>query len=107
MAKLVDAPDLGSGNSGCVGSSPIRRTVKQKPAGVQRVLRVNYALKSYSTDCCMFLALFFFFGVLPFSEKDGINYSFITNIMSARLVNSFLLKIKSIFLNDCDLNVLR
>ena len=26
MAKLVDAPDLGSGNSGCVGSSPIRRT---------------------------------------------------------------------------------
>ena len=32
MAKLVDAPDLGSGNSGCVGSSPIRRTKKQKPA---------------------------------------------------------------------------
>ena len=27
VAKLVDAPDLGSGNSGCVGSSPIRRTI--------------------------------------------------------------------------------
>ena len=38
VAKLVDAPDLGSGNSGCVGSSPIRRTVKQKPAESQRVL---------------------------------------------------------------------
>ena len=28
VAKLVDAPDLGSGNSGCVGSSPIRRTTQ-------------------------------------------------------------------------------
>ena len=28
MAKLVDAPDLGSGGLGRVGSSPIRRTLK-------------------------------------------------------------------------------
>ena len=41
MAKLVDAPDLGSGNSGCVGSSPIRRTVKQKPAESQRVFYID------------------------------------------------------------------
>ena len=31
VVKLVDTPDLGSGNSGCVGSSPIRRTRKQNP----------------------------------------------------------------------------
>ena len=30
MAKLVDAPDLGSGVLRRVGSSPIRRTMKQK-----------------------------------------------------------------------------
>ena len=29
MAKLVDAPDLGSGVSRRVGSSPIRRTIGQ------------------------------------------------------------------------------
>ena len=31
VVKLVDTPDLGSGNSGCVGSSPIRRTENQNP----------------------------------------------------------------------------
>ena len=29
MAKLVDAPDLGSGDFGRVGSSPIRRTKEE------------------------------------------------------------------------------
>ena len=29
VAKLVDALDLGSSNASCVGSSPIRRTVKK------------------------------------------------------------------------------
>ena len=28
VAKLVDALDLGSSNASCVGSSPIRRTIK-------------------------------------------------------------------------------
>ena len=30
VAKLVDAPDLGSGDFGRVGSSPIRRTLIQQ-----------------------------------------------------------------------------
>ena len=30
VAKLVDAPDLGSGVARRVGSSPIRRTMRQK-----------------------------------------------------------------------------
>ena len=30
VAKMVDAPDLGSGNSGCVDLSPIRRSGNNK-----------------------------------------------------------------------------
>ena len=39
MAKLVDAPDLGSGVLRRVGSSPIRRTMRQK-----RIIRENFPL---------------------------------------------------------------
>ena len=39
MAKLVDAPDLGSGVLRRVGSSPIRRTIGQK-----RIIRENFPL---------------------------------------------------------------
>ena len=35
MAELVDAPDLGSGGSGRVGSSPIRRTTEKDPGEVR------------------------------------------------------------------------
>ena len=43
VAKLVDAPDLGSGVAIRVGSSPIRRTMGQK-----RNFRENFPLLSYS-----------------------------------------------------------
>ena len=36
VAKLVDAPDLGSGGSGRVGSSPIRRTQKKQHGTVRK-----------------------------------------------------------------------
>ena len=36
MAKLVDAPDLGSGDFGRVGSSPIRRTVQASSIVIER-----------------------------------------------------------------------
>ena len=39
VAKLVDAPDLGSGVLRRVGSSPIRRTIGQK-----RIIRENFPL---------------------------------------------------------------
>ena len=38
VAKLVDAPDLGSGGSGRVGSSPIRRTQKSSTALSERAV---------------------------------------------------------------------
>ena len=43
MAKLVDAPDLGSGVSRRVGSSPIRRTMRQKR---------NFTTKKFLFFCC-------------------------------------------------------
>ena len=36
VAELVDAPDLGSGGSGRVGSSPIRRTKHENPENSQK-----------------------------------------------------------------------
>ena len=48
VAKLVDAPDLGSGVAIRVGSSPIRRTMRQK-----RNFRENFPLLSYSPRCCL------------------------------------------------------
>ena len=47
VAKLVDAPDLGSGVLRRVGSSPIRRTMRQK-----RIIRENFPLFYF----CNFLA---------------------------------------------------
>ena len=43
VAKLVDAPDLGSGVERRVGSSPIRRTMRQKR---------NFTTKNSSFFCC-------------------------------------------------------
>ncbi len=42
VAKLVDAPDLGSGGFGRVGSSPIRRTKKRKTNTLKFILYVVF-----------------------------------------------------------------
>ena len=56
VAELVDAPDLGSGGSGRVGSSPIRRT-KQSP---QNVLKCSM-LGRFCTKMAVFYQNFFVF----------------------------------------------
>ena len=55
MAKLVDAPDLGSGVERRVGSSPIRRTMRQKRNSQNReflfpVLRIDNACSKRSRE---------------------------------------------------------
>ena len=55
MAKLVDAPDLGSGVLRRVGSSPITRTIGQKRNSQNReflfpVLRIDNAGSGWSNE---------------------------------------------------------
>ena len=55
MAKLVDAPDLGSGVLRRVGSSPITRTMRQKRNSQNReflfpVLRIDNTCSNRSQD---------------------------------------------------------
>ena len=49
MAKLVDAPDLGSGDFGRVGSSPIRRTEGKAKYLNRRYLAFYLQLATYKS----------------------------------------------------------
>ena len=79
VAELVDAPDLGSGGPGRVGSSPIRRTI-QNPNCLNKsswdflVYKIAEFLPSYFTYICYILGKFIFYIQNPAFKIYGWTY---------------------------------
>ena len=68
MAKLVDAPDLGSGVSRRVGSSPIRRTNIKRGTFFMCPLFGFYALMHYVAHPIDYVSKSDFWGMLCFGS---------------------------------------